>query len=352
MLLKTYPGDLSSSLSVTDVATDDCPLIPTLPSEPSWPPLDGIMTKLGPFDWTLSYGTIDADWNGDYLAVAYPATPFVLFFRRDGDDLIRLDDAALVSQQCYSVAWNGDYLAAGLGNDQIALLKRVGNTLTYVSITAVEDSFSHPRALSWNGDYLAVATFDEKHLYLYKLIDDELVYQNYPVDYPSHECKGLDWNGDYLAVATNTSPYVILYKLSSGVLVRSTDVSSDIAAITYQVKWNDDFLVATHGKYTIDRNLTSFNLVGNVLVQTVNPVTPVDNGLTIDWYEDYLLSGHGYYIGVGANLALYSKSGNILTRGYDPPDINLYPNKVSWGIGGYAVICVQAEPFLELMKIS
>ena len=226
-----------------------------------------------------------SDWNGDYLAVGHATTPFLSFYKREGDALTKLTNPTATAGQVLGVSWNGDYLAVShFTTPFLSFYKREGDTLTKLADpTALAGT---GRAVDWNGDYLAVGHSTTPFLSFYKREGDTLTKLADPTA-TAAQGNGVAWSTDYLAVAHNTTPFLSFYKREGDALTKLADPTA-LSGYGSSVAWNGDYLPAAPFSTT----LSLYQKVGETLNKLANPTALPGLGTSVSWSGNYMAATH------------------------------------------------------------
>jgi hypothetical protein len=238
-------------------------------------------------------------WSGDYLAVVHATSPFLSFYKRDGETLVKLAGPTALPGSGYGVAWNEDYLAVAHNlTPSLSFYKRDGETLVKLADPTALAGLGY--AVAWSGDYLAVAHATSPFLSFYKRDGETLVKLADPTALPGTGY-GVAWSGDYLAVAHATSPFLSFYKRDGETLVKLAGPTA-LPGLGYAVAWSGDYLAVAHSTSPF---LSFYKRDGETLVKLAGPTALPGTGYGVAWNEDYLAVGHA----TSPFLSFYKLSG-------------------------------------------
>jgi WD40 repeat protein len=195
----------------------------------------GVFTKLtSPFDVAPPSGTgtrCAFSDDGVYLAFVGSTSPYIAWYKRDGDSFTKLSNPTLPSGTGNQCAWapDGAYLAvAHNGGTNLKVYKRTGDTLS-VSGVSLPTITGNGKTVSWSadGNYLAVGTDAAPRFLVLKRSGDTFTKLADPADLPTTSVDaGLSFSGSNRIALTAQSNAIWVYTLESDVLTKAS--SSDL----------------------------------------------------------------------------------------------------------------------------
>jgi len=145
---------------------------------------------------------------------------------RSGDSFSLTTVTSPPACECYGGAWSndGNYLAvAGAASPYLYIYKRNGDTFALLSAPAtIPPSGSYHCAFSPDDKYLSVSFVSATGVFVYKRVGDNFVYfANPSATYGAYaENCSFSANGRYLAVAHQISPYITFFEIKNDEFIK------------------------------------------------------------------------------------------------------------------------------------
>lgn len=217
-------------------------------------------------------------WSPDnkYVAVGgNNGQPFIFFFKRFGDTLIKLPNpTSLPAGQTNDVAWspNGQYLAIAISSAPfITIYKRSGDVFTKLA-DPITSPPSSAYGVSWSPDgaFLALAMIGSSQpgFIWYSFSEDTLTKMPDPAVLPNTNCYKVSWasNGTYVAVSADSTPFLFVYKKVGSTLIKLDNPLTLPASQSHSVKWSPDSQYLVVGS-----SLNIYKRTGDTLTRLSNP---------------------------------------------------------------------------------
>ena len=189
--------------------------------------------------------------NGEFLAVAYNASPYIIIYQRTSANFIKLTDpGTLPTGIAHSAAWspNGEFLAVAHSvSPYITIYQRSGTTFTKLANPGtLPAGAGNGCAWSPSGEFLAVAHDNSPYITIYQRSGTTFTKLANPGTLPAGAGYGCAWssNSEFLAIAHIAPPYITIYQRSGTTFTKLADPGTLPTGTGRGVSWspNNEFV--------------------------------------------------------------------------------------------------------------